>query len=281
MLCGREAQEMKALDFLFSPLLSLFSAKFYRTVLRSSPGFGFLYLLYLGLIGAVSVMLAMMLKWLPVADEFVNWFSDQVPPVVLDQDGLSSSVAQPYEISHPKFGTLVILDTTKETVRDEDVKRTFFYVTKRKIYANDPTRNETRIMDVLGRVSETELSRIARQELDGEQLKDFYAKAKPVVKIVAFLGVLLAVYMWKLGAALFYSLAAWILNQFREEKYSYLPLVSVSAFALTPVAVLQFSGSLLPNLSLNPPLWMAVAITSLYLAVAILIVSPTEKTGQI
>lgn len=277
-------------DFLFAPILSLFSPRFYRELLRGSLWKGFLYLLYLGAICAAIFISAIALRWLPEADEFIDWLSHNLPTVTIDREGISSSVKQPYELKHSRLGLILVLDTRKDAFESNEIKNAFLYVSKTKVYANNPMKNETRVFDLSAAAREAAEKAKAKgmpssdlepQTFTGTMLRNLYLKVKPVVLTVFFFGVALFVFAWKLSAALIYSLIALVLNQFREEKYSYPALLNVSMFALTAVTLLQFSSLVVTQLHLSPPLWLALCMTTLYLSLAVLIASPPEKMSDL
>ena len=269
---------MRIIDFLLSPVLSLFSSRFYRSILKSSLGWGFLYITYLSAICAAAFFLLIFFKWLPVADDFVNWFVVKMPPITVDKSGFSSAVPQPYEMKHPGFGMVLILNTTQENISAQEMKNAIFYVAKTKIYVSDPLRNETRIID-LPTAAHQSKGGIQPQSITGKLVKDFYQKVRPYFLTVLFLLIVAFVLIWKIGAALIYSVIAIILNRFREEKFAYPALLNVSIFALTTVTMLQFLNLVTPNLNFTPPLWMAFFITTIYLGYAVLVASPLEQSS--
>lgn len=267
-------------EFLFAPILSLFSPRFYRSVLQSSVLKGFSYLIYLSLISAGIFVAIINLRWIPVAEDFIDWFSRGFPAITLTKDGISSSVEQPYEMKHPSFGAILILNTEKEEAEEEKMRKAFFYVTKTRIYANDPLRNETRIFDLKLDQSGKTKQQIENQVLTGETVKKFYRTAKPIFLFVFFFMMTFFLLLWKITTAFFYSVVALLLNQFREEKFSYAALLNVSCFSLTAVTLLQFLNLIAPQLHLAPAFWIAFMITTLYLGLAILIASPPEKEPE-
>ncbi len=266
----------KTLEFILSPLLSLFSPTLYRSVLRASVSKGIFYLFYLSVLSAMCFASAMVMKQIPKVDEFVSWFTKEMPEITFTETGIQSPAAQPVEMKHPTLGTVLILDTTKDTLEGDEMKKALIYLTKTKVYANDPVRNETRILDILKqRAGAKEAAK--SQTLTGDLVRKFYFQAKPYFLALLFFLMVAFIFMWKLAAAVFYSLPALVLNQFREDKFSYTTLLGVSMFALTPVTWMQFVNLFVPSVPLTPPFWMALVITTFYLGLAILFVAPPEK----
>ena len=257
-------------------MLSLFSGRFYQNILKSSLIKGFLYLTYLAFLGSLAFMTIIFLKWVPMAEDFLDWFAHKMPPLTLTEQGITSPVKQPYAMTHPTFGTILALNTDKEDATPEDIKNTFFYVTKKKIYANDPIRNKVQVIDLFS--PKNKPSHPLPQTITGESVRSFYFRAKPM--FLTILSLLLAgfVFLWKLIDALLCSLIALLLNQFREEKFSYSALLNVSIFSLTTVSLLQFLNLSSPDFHIPLPIWVKILIGTIYLGFALLIASPLEKT---
>ena len=268
------------IEFLFAPILSLFSPRFYRDILKSSLAKGFFYLAYLAVIFATVFLVILHVKFIPIAENFVDWFALNLPEITFEKGTVSSPAKQPYEMKHPVFGKILVLDTTKDALKTEELKDIFFYITKTKIYANDYVHNEIRIFDLTAPQNQKGKLSQGPQTLTGKSVKAFYLKAKPFFLILFFFLFGASIFFWKLGAALFYSLLALVLNRFREEKFSYAVLLNVSIFGLTAVSFLQLLNFIVPHLHLGPPLWMALVITTLYLGLGLLIVSPPEKSPE-
>ena len=265
------------IDFLFAPILSLFSPRFYQNVLKSSLWKGFLYLAYLSLSGALTFLILISLKWLPTVENFVDWFARELPTMVFENGSLSSSVQQPYHMTHPKFGKILILDTTKEKADPSELKNAFLYVTKRIIYVSNPLRGETRIFDLSSPKNQRAIA-AGSSQITGELVKFFYKKIKPIFLVTLFSFVFLFIFLWKLVAAILYSVIAVVLNQFREEKFSYEKLLNVTIFAMTAISLLQFLNALVTGIQAPVPFWVALVLTTSYLGLAILVVSLPEKT---
>ncbi len=267
------------IEFLLSPILSLFSPRFYQGVFKSSITKGFLYLLYLSLLGSVAFLFIIYLKWMPTADNFVIWFSHELPEISFQNGTLSSAVAQPHVLIHPKFGKILILNTKKDHAEPAEMKEAFVYVTSRLIYVSNPFQRETKIFDV-AKSPDSKAPATEAYIFNGDLVKKIYAKIKPVFLAILVGFTFIFIFMWKLTAAIFYSMIAFILNLFREEKFSYEKLLNVSMFAMTAVTLLQFLNALVTSINLPVPLWVAFTLTTCYLGLAILVVSPPEKLSD-
>ena len=133
--------------FIFSPILSLFSRRFYGEMSRASLGKGVLYILYVAVLVAAFSVAAFLFSMLPQINQGAHWVRENMPPLEFTREGVQSSVKQPFALIHPEWGPLLMLDTNRETVTDEEMQQTIFYITKTKIYVWDRTKNEHRIVD--------------------------------------------------------------------------------------------------------------------------------------
>jgi len=267
--------------FVFSPIFSLFSPSFYKSLPKRSVGEGFLYLFYLAVWGAFVLMLMISLRWLPAVDEFVDWFSYQTPTFTFNEGRITTNVKEPYAVTHPTLGTLLIVNTKKKEIKPEDLQNVYFYVTSHVIYASDPIRNETRMFDLGAQAHRTGNQLHGPQSLDGQMIRQIYQTIKPLVSVIFFFVIVFLVFVWKMTAALLYSVAALLLNRFREEKFSYATLLNFSCFSLTAVFILQLANIVFFNLQMPVPLWLSFAVTVFYLIFGILFVLPPERTRTI
>lgn len=101
------------LVFLFSPVMTLFSTRLYRNVLRSGVGGGFSYLLYLTFLFCLLVFFLCQFLLLPIAKSFSDWLVQVTPEMTLTEAGLKVKATEPYLVKHPVLGTIYLIDTTK------------------------------------------------------------------------------------------------------------------------------------------------------------------------
>ena len=102
------------ISFLLAPVMSFFSIRLYQKALKSRQGYGFGFLLYLTFLFCCLLVFLCFFLFLPVAGGFVNWLIDVTPEVTITADGLTTKVAQPYSVRYPAFGTMYVIDTSKE-----------------------------------------------------------------------------------------------------------------------------------------------------------------------
>jgi len=273
---------MKFFKFLISPIPSLYSPSFYKAKLNESLKYGFLYLIYMAVIGACSILIILQLRAIPIFNEFIDWFAKEMPEVTLSQGRISSAVTQPYLMNHPRFGNILILDTSKESLKPGEIGRTAVYITGSLIYLYNPIQNETETIDLMQfyETAKKKGSLIQDEIVNSESIRRMYAQIKPVLSVLIFFGALFYLFMWKLGAAFLYSVIAVIFNLFREKKYPYPALLNVTIYAMTAVSVLQLSSLLTQNLRLNVQSWIAAGITTAYLALTFFVALPPDEFGN-
>ena len=271
--------QLKMLDYLFSPILSLFSPRFYKRIQKSSVVAGFIYLVYLSIIYTIVFLVHISLRWIPIVEDTVSWFARAVPPITYQKREFSSPVKQPFTLKHPMLGTVMVIDTSKETATAEEIKKTYFFITKKLVYVTNPIAQETQVVDLSSSKVKNTSGEI-NQTFTGKMIVIFYKRAKPVFLVVLFVLAGGLVFLWKLSAAFISFLIAVVMNQFRERMLPSSGLFNTSAFAVTFVVFLQMLDMIAPGLHLMPPTWMAVLMTSLYLGFAILVIAPSEKSGR-
>ena len=255
--------------FIFSPILSLFSRRFYGEMSRSSLGQGVLYLLSLAFVVSIVSVTAFSFSILPKINQGAQWVRENMPPLEFTREGVQTTVQQPFSLTHPEWGTILIVDTNRETVTDEEMRQTIFYITKTKLYAWDRTKNEHRIVDA--RPQPGDVSQNWQDvHVDGEVVWRLYAAIRPFASPLVFVVVLFSFFAWKMAAAFFYSIPALLINILRKQKLAYEKLLNLCFFALTPVMFLQAVKTVYPGFIIPVNFWLAFVVTCGYLAFAIL-----------
>ena len=270
------------LELLISPILSLYSTSFYKRKLNESLKRGFIYLAYISLIGAFSFLIMFQTRAMPILNEMAGWLSHEMPEMIIEQGKVSSSVAQPYIMKHPKFGNVMILDSNKESLKPDEMSQAFIYITKSLIYVHNPVQNDTQTIDLRQVEGQTKPQGKTRkpEKVNGALVQAIYTQIKPVLSVVFFFTVLLSLFLWKLGAAFSYSAIAIILNLFREKQLPYPALLNVTIYAMTAVSVLQLMSLVTQSIRFDVQPWIAIGITTVYLCLAFFIALPEEKEGH-
>ena len=259
--------------FLLAPVLSFFSVRLYRNVLQSGAGRGFLYLLYLTILFCFLVVFLCQFLLLPLTSNFIDWLIAVTPEITVTQTGLSTAAREPYLVKHPAFGPLYLIDTSKEASElINDTSKAAILIGKQDIIVSDPDRSRTRTFSLrqamLAAHEASQPIRITKNVMK-DLAKRFQSLVIPVVLVV----LAPVFFVWKLLAALFYSLIALLFNLLRKEKFRYGSLFALSCYAISPVTMIQAVHISIPNLYFNLNFVYAFALTILYLLFGMFVAS--------
>lgn len=263
--------------FLLAPFLALFSARLYREALGSGVGRGFGYLVYLTFLFSVLAFLLSQLLLLPIASSFMDWLIQVTPEMTLTRAGLDAKVNQPYRVAHPAFGPIYLIDTTKtaaELMADESGVP--ILIGKEHVVVRNLDRNESRVFDL------KEATRQARNtsgpiQITKHLMRDLTRQIEALIIPISLLFLAPLFFIWKLIAALFYSLVALLLNLIRKEKFRYRSLFTLSSYAITPVTFIQALDLFIPGFSIPLNFLLALVVTTAYLIYGMFAVS--RNTG--
>lgn len=273
---------MKFFEFLISPILSLYSATFYRHRLNTSLKYGFSYLVYIAAIGAIIFLSMFKIKVAPVLDDFADWFSKEMPEIVIEGGHVSSTVPQPYTIKHPKYGTILMLDSSRDSLKPDEMGQTPIFITNTTVYIQNPIRKDTQVINLVQSYQDSQKNGkpLESERINGDTLRKMYAKAKPVFSVVITLAVFAYLFFWKLGAAFAYSLIAVSFNLLREKKFPYPTLLNVTIYAMTAVCILQLLGVLTQNIRFDIQPWVAIGVTTAYLGLVFFVAAPEDADDE-
>lgn len=209
---------------------SLFSVRYYREVVQASVSKGFLYLALWSLIMASVVSVIAVTRFLPDANRFMEWFRQDMPVVQLTDAGISIDKPSPYAMQHPRYGHVAMFDMNRTTeVSRGDIGDAWIFATATKLYIRHTSRNEIRVYDLIS----PDMKGKDPLVLDAALVKKFENMIKPWAVVILAVLTFIFFFIWKLIAALFYSLIAMVINLFREPKLSYEALLNVCFFAMT------------------------------------------------
>ncbi|MBI4971873.1 MAG: DUF1189 family protein [Candidatus Omnitrophica bacterium] len=262
------------MDILLAPIFSFFSVSFYRRVIHSSLGKGFLNLLFLAFIYSLVILSLFMIKAKPAVDHFVDWFTKSLPQLTFTREGVHATIQQPFEMKNPVYGTVLVIDTTKDKV--DNPPSSLIYLTKTQLVVRNEAKSETRIFNLVPPADQAK-SKWKDFSVTGTLVDMIYRKVVPFIYPAIVFFVAIFFFMWKLLASLIYSLFALLLNLFRKEKLNYGQLLVLSMFAVTPVAVLQCVGIFVPKLLFALKLPISMLLTILFIALGIL---ATQKPAE-
>lgn len=264
-------------DFLLAPLMSLFSLRFYRRLLSRRLASGFLYLGYLVLLLAISGLFLIQTQFLPAANDFVKWLKESLPELTVTREGIRMAVEEPLLLNHPRWGSILYLIPQKDFPDSEDLGKAFVVVTRTKIAYRDPRGGEVRIQDIIPEKGQKEWRDF---RVTGEAIEQIWNRSTPPLAGILFGVILVGGYLWKLAAALVYSLIGLLLNRFRKERLPYRSILNYSFFVLTPVTLLQVVTVSFPRWPIPLNVWTGGVLTAAYLALAILGTQSTSAEGK-
>ncbi len=261
-----------------APFYSLFSLRFYRWVIASPLYRGFLYLLFTGVVVTFCVLLAFASQALPRIDEFAAWLVEEMPEITWTPQGITTQPAGPKTLVHPVLGPLVTFDTGASDVNEQTMGDVRVFVTATKLYLREEPR-ALRVYDLVSGGVEKRAG-AGPVTLTRETAEKFYRMAKPWAMTVIVIFVFSFFYLWKVLAALFYSLIGLLINLARRERLRYAQILNVSFFALTPMVLLQLLSMTVPFLrtaQLGP--LVSLVVTSVYLFIAVKLTEEKSATS--
>lgn len=258
---------------LLAPILSFFSARLYRMGLQSGIGRGFLYLLYLTILFSLLVVFLCQFLLLPVTAAFMNWLVQVTPEVTITQAGLRTEARQPYLVKHPSFGPIYLIDTTKDASQlIAETHKVPILIGREEIVINDPDRGRLRTISLREAMLKShEANRPIR--ITKNVMRDLVNRIQGMVIPFVLLFLAPLFFIWKLIAALFYSLFALFFNLFRKERFRYGGLFTLSCYAITPVTIIQVVRLSVPDAQLNLNLAIAFSLTLTYVLFGMFIAS--------
>ncbi len=215
---------------------SLYSIEFYKHMNRSSISRGLLYLVMWSFVAAILMMIFFVAVLSPQITEFTQWFKSEMPIIEVRPEGLKIDRQSPYVMSHPKYGHVITFDTTKKDVTREEMGNVLLYVTSTRLYTQQ-SGGEIRMYDLTRRTQETAAQTL---KVDADFVTGLEKRLKPILGSILAFGTLFLFFIWKMTAALFYSLLGLIINLFRRSKLSYEAVLNTTIFAMTAAMILQF-----------------------------------------
>jgi hypothetical protein len=260
-------------DIVLGPVLSLYSVAFYRRVARQRLGRGLAYLVYLSSLYSASISIALLAFWLPAVDRFVDWLAPNLPEVKLTDHGAVTDAPQPFVLTHPVLGTLLVIDTRRETPSADDLRGAPVFISRTQVVVSEGPAGQRRVYDLMPQTPEAR----ARWEglvVNGASVKKIYGRLRLLAAPLAFVAFLVFFFVWKFLAALAYSVLGLVLNLLRRERLPYASILTLACFAMTAVIVLQTLAAFGAFGSFRLSYLTAWLVTGAYLALAMLLPGP-------
>jgi hypothetical protein len=251
-------------SLLSAPFESFFNRNLYWRASQASAAQGFLYLLYFSGLVTVLLMLAISTTVLPAANRFLGWVKINMPVLEMTPgQGMSMNVPSPYTLVHPEYGNVAMFDMNKTEISLEEAKGWRVFITSTKAYFQKEN-GQLQVYDLKERRSAQGAGAPGKAVLDAAFVQKVENIVKPILLVIAAAAIFIFFFLWKLLAALFYSLIGLGINRLRRERLSYAQILNISFLAITPAAWLQLlllsRGSQIPY----GFLW-SLAVTSAYL----------------
>lgn len=220
---------------LLDPVHSTVHFPFYREVPRKSLGRSFAYVAYLGLLFSIAATIAFYLKFSPLLRETVDWAAAAIPTLTF-ADGKVSSASGLLILRHPRAPEMAFaLDTARTTplsIQEMAQMQVVGCLTQNALY----------VLSGRDKLESHDLSRIKSARpfvVDAGLYRKLGAALPRVLYPAAGLITWAAFFLWKLVAALFYSLVALLINAATSGGQEYAALFKTAVYAQTPVVLLE------------------------------------------
>lgn len=256
------------MDGFLIPFLTFFSRTFYTSVSRDSANKGFLYLLYLSGIFTVAITIALNIFVQPEVNKVIAWIKKDMPVLTVSRHELKMDKTSPYTMTYPEIGPVVIFDMTKETITPEQMNQVPVFVTRTHFYIQE--NQQTRIYSLKEALNQNPNLEKETLVVNQEFVDRLYKSLKPPFFAIAIAVSFVALFFWKVLAALIYSLPAMGFNSMRTQKLSYGKILDLTVYALTPATIFQIVRMLIPALNKIPFISVLdISITLAYVYFAI------------
>jgi|GEM_PF-1120324 len=256
------------MKILTAPVYTFFSLDFYRQVLRSSLTKAFLYLAYLAAIANLAALFFYFTQAAPVVKGLADWAAQEIPELTWTPEGLVMNGEGDHVMVHPDFGPLVVFNTSKTEVSEEEMGDYPVFVTRTRMYLRTAP-DVIRSYDLTRPASSVRTDKLVIR-VDGESVYKVYDALKFWMAAAVFFFFLPVFYLWKLVEILFFSLVGMLINLSRNPTLEYKAVLKLSFFAITPASLLQILAAVFPPLGAIPyGLFLSFLITTGYLIFAI------------
>lgn len=227
------------MHILQSIIKSFYSKEFYREVLKSWKGVGFVYLLIIITIISIPFIYNTCFATKVFFGSYMENFVDQVPEIIVRTDGISISETMPYYFRDSDQKVIGLIDTTGGTKSLDEVDGAFFLLTKNKIMVKEKA-NQYKTYNL------KEFTEIAEEEgeltLTKEMVSGFYEGARRWVPIVLypFIAVFIVLFtlLGRMLQALVYTLFGMLFSGLLKVKLNYGDLYRLTIVALVPTIIL-------------------------------------------
>ncbi len=235
VLCIERREIIKRYTILHPIFMSFYSKSLYQHVGRNWKGTSFIYLL---LLLALSWIFGIIQVHYGASDFITNTapgIVEQVPRISISDGEVSIDASEPYFITDPESGDLlIIIDTTGQITSLYDNEAKLLLTKTKVIVENGPA--ETRMYD---------LSEIGEFYIDQRRANSFLEVLKDWLAIVLYPFAVLLSFIYRIIQALIYAAIGTVFAKKYNASLNYQALISLAIISITPVIVLDTILSLL------------------------------------
>jgi len=218
---------MKKFGFFQTLIGSFYNPETYRDAVNSTKGKTFAYLLFLVLLCAIPLIVAIVTGLNNFMKEDGKFVVDQLPEITISNGIASMDAESPYFIKSKAGETLFVIDLSDSSSINELQGSAKVLLTKNKLIAQQK-ENETRTYDLSG---------IRDFTLNAQKIYDWFGYAW-LFYILIFILMVLLLYIYRLIQALFNALLGLIISSLMKINLDFTSLLYITMVAITPVAIL-------------------------------------------
>jgi len=256
------------LSFWLAPVTALFHPRVFHDAAKRSAWKGVLYVFYLSVIASVLIVVLMLGRVLPAANEFVSWAQKTMPVVIWTPEGISLENGQTTALLvHPEYGPIVAFDMTKTSASEADLNKAPLLVTSTKVFMKRaPGRIEERDITKAGFQTEKQLPPKVR--ITGAVVGGLFKVVRNSIFLIIPPLMMVLFFFFILIANLLYSLVGLLFNMMRKQKLGYGSIFSLTCFATTASFTLICFQVITPLGRLPLPFGVLILINLVYMFVA-------------
>lgn len=231
---------MKRYSIFHLPVLTFFSKDLYADIGLNWKGVNFLYLLLLLAVCGVGAMVKIHRDLNNFVTNDAPALIDQVPEITIYDGQVSIKEDQPYYITAPDSGeVLIIIDTTGK-IKSLEETEAFCLLTKNKVITK---KNEFQN-------DSYDLSTIKSFSVNSEQITGWAKFGGKFAAPVIYPFVLIGSYVYRIVQVLIYAAVGMLLASICKTKLSYAALIRLAVAAITPgiivYTILALAGNAIP-----------------------------------
>ena len=232
---------MRKYSIFHLPVLAFFSKDLYADIARNWKGVNFLYLLLLLAVCWVGAMVRLHRNLNNFIINDAPAFIDQVPEITITDGQVSIKEDQPYYITSPDTGqVLIVIDTTGKIGSLEETEA-FCLLTKNKLMIKKNDRQ-----------TDTEdLSRVKSFSVTSEQITGWSKLIAKFAAPVMYPFALIGSYICIIVQVLIYAAVGMLMASICKTKLPYAALIRLAVAAVTPAiivyTILALAGNAIPS----------------------------------